>query len=341
MKALEPSSCAAACARPEALAGRGASNASTTPATSGPSGPMIVRPTRSRFARTRRAPRRLRRRSRRCAPCGSVAVPALPGATNTWDTRGFLRALPRQRVLAPAAEPRSGLSCGIAQCRKWRMPVNTIAMPCSSAAAMTSSSRLRAAGLDDGLDAVFGGDVEAVAKREERVGGHHRALRRRASRPPPSWPRRGSNTRATHLSRADADASCLRARRRWRSISRTCTRATRTTGPRARAGVGLRFVTTRRSAALDHARSPALCTSRPPVTLRYSSAPGTRSRRAHRARARARSACRRAPWRASACTDGAAITSTNCRPTIAAAVAASSSRLKAMMPPNAEVGSVR
>src|ERR1044071_1884296 len=30
----------------------------------------------------------------------------------------------------------------VRQCRKWRMPVNTMHMPCSSAAAMTSSSRL-------------------------------------------------------------------------------------------------------------------------------------------------------------------------------------------------------
>jgi len=28
------------------------------------------------------------------------------------------------------------------QCRKWRMPVNTMAMPCSLAAAMVSSSRI-------------------------------------------------------------------------------------------------------------------------------------------------------------------------------------------------------
>ena len=40
-------------------------------------------------------------------------------------------------------------------------------------------------------------------------------------------------------------------------------------------------------------------------------------------------------------TAGAAMTSTNCRPTIAEAVASSSSRLNAMMPPKAEVGSVR
>ena len=50
-----------------------------------------------------------------------------------------MRALPCQRVLAAAAaddQDLHGPSGG-----KWRMPVNTIAMPCSSAAAMTSASR--------------------------------------------------------------------------------------------------------------------------------------------------------------------------------------------------------
>ena len=34
---------------------------------------------------------------------GSSAVPALPGATNTWLTRGDCGAFPGQRVLAAAA----------------------------------------------------------------------------------------------------------------------------------------------------------------------------------------------------------------------------------------------
>ena len=57
------------------------------------------------------------------------------------------------------------------------MPVSTIAMPCSFAAAITSESRRRPAGLDHRPDAVLGRDVEAVAEREERVGGHHCARR--------------------------------------------------------------------------------------------------------------------------------------------------------------------
>ena len=50
-------------------------------------------------------------------------------------------------------------------------------------------------------------------------------------RPSPSARRRASNTRG-HLAGADADRHALAARTRWRSISRTCTRARRTTGPR-------------------------------------------------------------------------------------------------------------
>jgi hypothetical protein len=50
---------------------------------------------------------------------------------------------------------------------------NTMAMPRSSAAAIASSSR-RCRGLDHGDRAVFRDDVEAIAKRKERVRGGHR-----------------------------------------------------------------------------------------------------------------------------------------------------------------------
>ncbi len=53
------------------------------------------------------------------------------------DARGG-GALPGERVLAATSADDENLH----QCRKWRMPVNTIAMPCWSAAAMTSASRL-------------------------------------------------------------------------------------------------------------------------------------------------------------------------------------------------------
>ena len=61
------------------------------------------------------------------------------------------------------------------QCRKWRSPVKTMAMPCSSAASIDLGVADAAAGLDDGRDAGRGGDVEAVAEREEGVAGAHPA----------------------------------------------------------------------------------------------------------------------------------------------------------------------
>ena len=100
-------------------------------------------------------------------------------------------------------------------------------------------------------------------------------------------------------------------------------------------GEGCTFVTILRSAALM-LKSSGVCTSSPPPT-RFNScalapaASGTSSTRTF-------SFLASAP-RAATETCGAISTSTNCSAT-AAAVAASSSRLNAMMPPNAEVGSV-
>ena len=54
---------------------------------------------------------------------------------------GDYHGLPRRRSVHPSVEgARAGLIAD--QCRKWRMPVNTIASPASSAALMTSSSRI-------------------------------------------------------------------------------------------------------------------------------------------------------------------------------------------------------
>ena len=55
------------------------------------------------------------------------------------------------------------------------MPVNTIAMPCSSAAAITSSSRIEPPGWITAVMPAGRGLIDAVAEREERVPGHHRA----------------------------------------------------------------------------------------------------------------------------------------------------------------------
>ena len=60
------------------------------------------------------------------------------------------------------------------QCLKCRRPVNTIAIPCSSAAAITSASRIEPPGCTTARRA--GGDhrVQPVAEREERIGRHDR-----------------------------------------------------------------------------------------------------------------------------------------------------------------------
>src|SRR5262249_41528889 len=70
---------------------------------------------------------------------------AVAGRHEHFGNLGGLRALPRQRVLATAAAYDQDLhEAGVCacQCRKCRMPVNAMVIPCSSAAAMTSSSRL-------------------------------------------------------------------------------------------------------------------------------------------------------------------------------------------------------
>ena len=58
------------------------------------------------------------------------------------------------------------------------MPVKTIAMPRSLAAAIDFLVAHAAAGLDHRDGAVVGDDVEAVAERKERVGRDHRTRER-------------------------------------------------------------------------------------------------------------------------------------------------------------------
>ena len=112
----------------------------------------------------------------------------------------------------------------------------------------------------------------------------------------------------------------------------------RTADRRARRRLGWRFVTIFRS-FIATMPSSRVCTSRPPFTLRYS---WRRCVGAIGPVASTRTFSLRAQIaRASASTSGAMINSTNWRSTIARAVAASSVRLNAMMPPNADVGSVR
>ena len=97
------------------------------------------------------------------------------------------------------------------QCRKCLTPVNTMAMPCSSAALITSSSRIEPPGW---ITAVAPASIAASspsANGKERVGGDHRAfgqrlgelqLARAASSP---CGRDARRIDPAHLSRADAD----------------------------------------------------------------------------------------------------------------------------------------
>ena len=218
------------------------------------------------------------------------------------------------------------------------MPVNTIAMPCSSAAAITSSSRTcRPAGSRRG--AAVGGDVEAVAERKESVRRHHRAGKRqprvlRLDRGDARSNRRGSSgrrrRRASCRSRAVDDRV---------GLHELAPRARRTAGRRAALGVGCACVTTLQVG------SRRRCDCR-------ASAPAGRRRRAcnlvvaHGAparaapRARARSALRaitpaRRRRRAGAITH---LDELRRRPPPRSPRRAA--RLNAMMPPNADVGSV-
>ena len=100
------------------------------------------------------------------------AVPALPGATTTSLTRGDWLIFQASACSRP---PEPMTSTFMAQCRKWRTPVNTIAMPCSSAAAIDFGVAHRTAGLDHRTDARRGRRVDAVAEREERIRRHHAA----------------------------------------------------------------------------------------------------------------------------------------------------------------------
>ena len=104
---------------------------------------------------------RRRRRGSSRAPVASRAPPASPPGPR--PRRGCGPPPPRRRGASP--------SCVVAQCRKWRSPVRTMATPCSSAAATISASRTDPPGLDHRGHPGDGQDVETVAEREEGVAG--------------------------------------------------------------------------------------------------------------------------------------------------------------------------
>ena len=203
------------------------------------------------------------------------------------------------------------------------MPVNTMAMPCSSAAAITSASRMRAAGLDDRLDAELGDDVEAVAKREERVGGHRRA-------PPATSPSSCALIaaicvldHAAHLPGADAER---RARPCAHTMALDLTIFRDAPGEQqviaARACGGRRAGDHPQVLRLAPSAPSRVCTSRPPrdaACTRAAASPA--SPRSPISSTRTFVLARRAAPAPRAVTLGARITSTNCRSRIACAAA--------------------
>ena len=141
------------------------------------------------------------------AACRRPRAESPPSGAGTQERRGQSRS---QKRGAPDRDP--GEARG-AQCRKCRRPVNTIAMPCSSAAAMTSSSRLLPPGWTTAVT-----PAAASTSRPSRNG-------KKASEPATEPASRRARLRdrepagvdAAHLAGADAHASGRRWRARWRS----------------------------------------------------------------------------------------------------------------------------
>src|SRR5262245_58636127 len=166
VKALEPSSCAAAWRGPKQRR-PAAWNASTTPSTSGASGPMMVRPTCSRFA-SATSPATSSAPTSTLRTRGSVAVPPLPGATSTSETFGDCATfqasacsrppLPTIRTFMSVPEvPHAGERHGHAM---------------FVGGGDDFLVTLAAARLHDGLDAVLCGGVDAVPEGEECIRSH-------------------------------------------------------------------------------------------------------------------------------------------------------------------------
>src|SRR5690606_18727729 len=219
------------------------------------------------------------------------------------------------------------------QCRKWRTPVNTIAMPRSLAAAMTSSSRTEPPGW-----ITQAAPASTTTSRPSRNGKNAseataepasdsaallaliEAMRAESIRL--IWPAPTPSVCPLPQKTMAFDFTNL-ATRQAKSRSASC------------ACVGSISVTTRSSSAA-RLRESSVCTSSPPPTRLKSNAlpPGARGISSRRTFCLAANTAR-----APSANPGAMSTSTNWRAT-SAAVSASSGRLNAMMPPKAEVGSV-
>src|SRR6516225_517310 len=177
-KAFEPSSLAAARRGPKQRKPASA-KASTMPATSGASGPTMVRSTRSARASCRRA-----RISSAATPTlrtrGSLAVPALPGATSTSATRAAAAHFqasacsrpppPTIRIFIFLGTP--ALVTEVAHAGKDHRHV--VLVGCGDHFGIA----LAATRMDDGADAKVRGNIQIIAKGQECIGRHYRALER-------------------------------------------------------------------------------------------------------------------------------------------------------------------
>ena len=184
-------------------------------------------------------------------------------------------------------------------------------MPCSSAAAITSCVAHRAARLNHRRDAVGGGDIDAVAKRKERIRCHDRAAQLelfigRLERRDAASSTRGSSARRRRRRWR------RRARTRWRWISRTCTTCQANSRSASSRASGWRRLTTlssagstpRRVALLQQQAAGDACEIRAHRRCRRSRSPVSSTRRFGLAASAAS---------ASALTLGAAMTSANWR----------------------------
>src|SRR4051812_19430968 len=196
VKALEPSSCAGAFLGPKHFS-PALSNSSTTPMTSGASGPTIVKSTCSERASFTR-PGTSSAATLTLRTLGSCAVPALPGATRTSVTRGeeaHFQANACSRPPDPMISTRILVVARSGAKRRYIFGVARSAHPVESLGAAHLMAEVTHAGedhgnsmlirrgndfgillrttrLDDRADSIFRSDVEAVAEREERIGGH-------------------------------------------------------------------------------------------------------------------------------------------------------------------------
>ena len=147
-----------------------------------------------------RAILRYNTRQTRRSPRGRRLAHQAPSRRHRAGTRGGTATAAQcgGEVSAPfSRRPEDGGVNERDQCRKCRTPVNTIARPCSSQAAMESASRIEPPGCTMAVTPARGRLVDVVAEREERIRRQHRAAAR-ARRPcaPPCAPNRpGSSAR--------------------------------------------------------------------------------------------------------------------------------------------------